>query len=149
MSIYVYLQVISSEIQMNLGKKQTTGDKYKILFSIKFHLRPHSFRASSGISAVASRFRVSSQDFKPCLKYIYIYIYITSYIIHMMSYDVLACCHIFCLGLWLFLSHFSGPTGSFRMLALYILCSYIPNRGYGLHPVPRNEHLGPHKQSLS
>ena len=67
MSIYVYLQVISSEIQMNLGKKQTTGDKYKILFSIKFHLRPHSFRASSGISAVASRFRVSSQDFKPCL----------------------------------------------------------------------------------
>lgn len=35
------------------------------------------------------------------------------------------------------------------MLALCFLCSSIPNRRFGLHPVPRPEHQGPLKQSLN
>lgn len=52
-------------------------------------------------------------------------------------------CHISCLGLWLFYPCLWDPMALLGCLALCFLCSSIPNRRFGLHPVPRPEHCGP------
>ena len=110
--------VISSESQMNLGKKQTTGINTKFYFLSNFIWDltvlglPLVFQ--QWLHGSESHHRISS---RAC---------------------VLACCHIFCLGLWLFLSHFSGPTGSFRMLASTVHSLLIhPKQGIWSSPCPK------------
>ena len=122
--------VISSEIQMNLGKKQTILKKKKVSYFLSNFIRDLTILVPSFVF----------QQWLSCSE---------------SHHGILsgACVHGWCVTSSVLDCGYPTPVDPinsyFRMLPPYNLYSSTPDRGCGPHPVPRQECQGPPNRALA